>query len=148
MNRVVPEYFYTQSAVIPYRERGGDVEILMITSRKRKRWVMPKGVKEPELSPQESAAKEALEEAGIQGAVSKVPIGSYQYDKWGGTCTVDVYTMQVSTVLDEWEESFRDREWVSLDEAGRRVSEPELKRIVQLLPEFLKGEPTRPVADV
>ncbi len=148
MNRIVPEYFYTQSAVIPYQERGGDVEILMITSRKRKRWVMPKGVKEPDLCPQESAAKEALEEAGIQGAVSKVPIGSYQYDKWGGTCTVDVYTMQVKTVLDEWEESFRDREWVSLNEAVRRVSEPELKRIVQLLPEFLKGEPMRPAADV
>lgn len=148
MNRIVPEYFYTQSAVIPYQERSGDVEILMITSRKRKRWVMPKGVKEPELSPQESAAKEALEEAGIQGAVSKVPIGRYQYDKWGGTCTVDVYTMQVKTVLDEWEESFRDREWVSLNEAVRRVSEPELKRIVQLLPEFLKGEPMRPAADV
>ncbi len=148
MNRIVPEYFYTQSAVIPYQERGGVVEVLMITSRKRKRWVMPKGVKEPDLSPQESAAKEALEEAGIQGAVSKVPIGRYQYDKWGGTCTVDVYTMQVKTVLDEWEESFRDREWVSLNEAVRRVSEPELKRIVQLLPEFLKGEPMRPVADV
>ncbi len=148
MNRIVPEYFYTQSAVIPYQERGGGVEVLMITSRKRKRWVMPKGVKEPDLSPQESAAKEALEEAGIQGAVSKVPIGRYQYDKWGGTCTVDVYTMQVKTVLDEWEESFRDREWVSLNEAVRRVSEPELKRIVQLLPEFLKGEPMRPAADV
>ena len=148
MNRIVPEYFYTQSAVIPYQERGGVVEVLMITSRKRKRWVMPKGVKEPDLSPQESAAKEALEEAGIQGAVSKVPIGRYQYDKWGGTCTVDVYTMQVKTVLDEWEESFRDREWVSLNEAVRRVSEPELKRIVQLLPEFLKGEPMRPAADV
>ena len=148
MNRIVPEYFYTQSAVIPYQERGGGVEVLMITSRKRKRWVMPKGVKEPDLSPQESAAKEALEEAGIQGAVSKVPIGTYQYDKWGGTCTVDVYAMQVKTVLDEWEESFRDREWVSLNEAVRRVSEPELKRIVQLLPEFLKGEPMRPAADV
>ena len=135
MNRKVPEYFYTQSAVIPYRERDGDLEILMITSRKRKRWVIPKGVKEPELSPQESAAKEAHEEAGIEGTVSLKPIGTYQYDKWGGTCTVDVFTMNVKTVLAEWEESFRDREWVSVDEAVRRVSETELKRIVQRLPD-------------
>ena len=45
----VPEHFYTQSAVIPYRERNGAIEVLMITSRKRKRWVIPKGVREPEL---------------------------------------------------------------------------------------------------
>ena len=136
MARQVPEHFYMQSAVIPYRERGEEIEVLMITSRKRKRWVLPKGVKELDLSPQDSAAKEAFEEAGIEGLVSEGPIGSYQYDKWGGTCTVEVFTMNVQKVLDEWEESYRDREWVSLAEAMGRVSEPELKRILQRLPEF------------
>ncbi len=136
MTRQVPEHFYMQSAVIPYRERGEEIEVLMITSRKRKRWVLPKGVKELDLSPQDSAAKEAFEEAGIEGLVSEGPIGSYQYDKWGGTCTVEVFTMNVQKVLDEWEESYRDREWVSLAEAMGRVSEPELKRILQRLPEF------------
>lgn len=139
MTRQVPEYFYMQSAVIPYRERGEEIEVLMITSRKRKRWVLPKGVKELQLSPQDSAAKEALEEAGIEGVVSEAPIGSYQYDKWGGTCTVEVFTMSVQQVLDEWEESYRDREWVSLEEAMGRVSEPELKRILQRLPDFQRA---------
>ena len=139
MARQVPEHFYMQSAVIPYRERGEEIEVLMITSRKRKRWVLPKGVKELDLSPQDSAAKEAFEEAGIEGLVSEGPIGSYQYDKWGGTCTVEVFTMNVQKVLDEWEESYRDREWVSLAEAMGRVSEPELKRILQRLPEFQRA---------
>jgi len=139
MARQVPEHFYMQSAVIPYRERGDGVEVLMITSRKRRRWVLPKGVKELDLSPQDSAAKEALEEAGIEGLVSEGPIGSYQYDKWGGTCTVEVFTMSVQKVLDEWEESYRDREWVSLEEAMGRVSEPALKRILQRLPEFQRA---------
>ena len=140
MMRQVPDYFYLQSAVIPYRERREGFEVLMITSRKRKRWVMPKGVKEPELSPQASAAKEALEEAGIEGAVSERAIGSYQYEKWGGTCTVEVFTMRVRKVLEEWEESFRDREWVSVEEAIRRVREPELKRILKRLPDFRRSE--------
>ncbi len=136
MARQVPEHFYMQSAVIPYRARGEGVEVLMITSRKRKRWVLPKGVKELDLSPQDSAAKEAFEEAGIEGLVSEAPIGSYQYDKWGGTCTVEVFAMNVRKVLDEWEESYRDREWVSLEEAIARVSEPQLKRILRRLPDF------------
>ena len=140
--RTVPQHYYTQSAVIPYRECREGIEVLLISSRKRKRWVVPKGVKEPDLSPQESAAKEALEEAGIQGSVSASAMGNYQYEKWGGTCTVDVFAMRVQNVLEHWEESYRDREWVSLEEAVRRVKEPELKRLLKRLPDFRSGDPS------
>ncbi len=138
-----PEYYYSQSAVIPFRrkrdplapDRGdGELEILMITSRKKKRWVLPKGVREPDLSPWDSAAKEALEEAGIEGAVSSRSAGTYRYDKWGGTCRVDVFTMAVEKVHDSWLESFRERQWVSLDEALSRVREAGLRRILRDLP--------------
>ncbi len=110
----------------------------MITSRKRKRWVIPKGVKEPDLGAAASAAKEALEEAGIQGMVSTQPLGSYRYEKWGGICTVQVFAMAVDSVLDAWEESYRDRQWVSLEEARQRITEEELRAIVRSLPERLK----------
>ena len=110
-----------------------------MTSRKGKRWVLPKGVVEPELAPAVSAEKEALEEAGVRGAIDDRPLGTYQYRKWGGTCTVQVHTMAVTAVLDEWEESYRDREWVSLDEAVARVEEDDLKRILQSLPEFRRS---------
>jgi phosphohistidine phosphatase len=134
----VPDYFYNQSAVIPFRWRDGSLEVLMITSRRKKRWVIPKGVKEPELSAADSAAKEALEEAGILGRASSHPVGSYRYEKWGGTCEVRVFAMAVDTVLKDWEESYRDREWVSLEEARRRVREKELKTILRSLPERLE----------
>jgi len=129
----VPEHFYNQSAVVPVREHEGETQILLITSRKRKRWVIPKGVKEPELSGPDSAAKEALEEAGIEGTVEPVVLGTYQYDKWGGTCTVDVYLMEVTEVHDEWEEQHRDREWVDLETAVTRLREASLKEIVARL---------------
>ncbi len=132
-----PDYYYNQSAVIPFRRKGEDLKILMISSRKKKRWVIPKGIIEPELSPADSAAKEALEEAGIEGRVIPDPIGSYQYEKWGGVCTAQVFVMAVEKVLDQWEESFRDRVWLPLPETLLRVKEPELKKIIKGLPKFL-----------
>lgn len=133
----IPDYFYVQSAVIPFRQRDSQVEILLITSRKKRRWVIPKGVKEPELTALNSAAKEALEEAGIEGEVFQHPIGCYEYDKWGGTCRVEVFVMATKTVHEEWLESHRDREWCTMDEAAGRVKEQQLKQLIQSLPEFL-----------
>lgn len=132
-----PAYYYNQSAVIPVRGRGDALRVLMITSRTKKRWVIPKGIVESDLTPAASAAKEALEEAGIDGLVRPEPIGSYEYEKWGGTCVVKVFVMEVETVHDQWLESFRERAWVSLDEAVGRVKEVELQKILRLVPAFL-----------
>jgi phosphohistidine phosphatase len=126
-----PQYFYRQSAVVPYRIRQGDVEILLITSRSKKRWVLPKGIQEPDLSAADSAANEALEEAGVEGQTGVSPIGHYTYEKWGGTCTVEVYPMEVERIHDTWLENNRDRVWVSTSEAANRVDEPVLKEILK-----------------
>jgi phosphohistidine phosphatase len=136
--RTRPDFFYQQSAVVPFRGSGDNLEILVITSRRKRRWVVPKGVKEPDMSAQDSAAKEALEEAGIEGDVLPGSIGSYDYEKWGGTCTVDVYAMEVKKVYDDWLESFRDRQWVSIEEAAGRLGEDGLKAIVRSLPGHLE----------
>ena len=129
-SRTRPDGYYDQSAVLPYRRREGRLELLLVTSRKRKRWVLPKGIVEPDLSPAESAAQEALEEAGIRGRVAAEPVGRYEYRKWGGTCTVEVFTMEVESVLERWPEEFRDREWLSPEEAAGRVREPELRELI------------------
>ena len=121
-----PRHFYRQSAVIPYRIRRGKVEVLLITSRKRKRWILPKGICEPDLSPAESAAKEALEEAGVEGRTSESIVATYEYQKWGGTCTVQVFAMRVEIVHEEWLESHRLRAWLSPTEAAERVDETAL----------------------
>ncbi len=126
----VPDHFYRQSAVLPYRTDRGRLEILLVTSRRRKRWVVPKGVREPDLSSAESAAKEALEEAGIEGHVGSQPLGTYTYEKWGGVCTVEIFPMEVHTSYEVWPESYRDRLWLSPEEAAERVNEPELKAII------------------
>ncbi len=134
-----PAYYYCQSAVIPFRREHGELQVMIITSRKNKRWVVPKGIKEPELTAWDSAAKEALEEAGVEGTVATRPAGTYRYDKWGGTCTVEVFTMEVETVHDSWLESFRQRRWLSPAEAATQVREQELRRILRRLPTLLSA---------
>jgi phosphohistidine phosphatase len=136
-----PAYYYTQSAVIPYRFRNGRLEVLIIASRKGKHWIVPKGIKEPELSARESAAKEALEEAGVRGSVGDEPLGAYDYQKWGGICRVDVYPMKVNRLVANslWKERHRQRRWVSATEAQLLLKQPELRDMVAKLMRTLAG---------
>jgi len=134
-----PAYYYTQSSVIPYRVRDGKPEVLVIASRKKHHLVVPKGIKEPGLSPQASAAKEALEEAGAEGEVADTAVGSYTYKKWGATCTVTVYPLRVTRLIPEkeWQESYRGRQWMSLKKAARQLKHKELRSLVKKLETML-----------
>jgi phosphohistidine phosphatase len=137
-----PAYYYTQSSVIPYRMRNGNPEILVILSSQKKHFVVPKGIKDPGLSPQDSAAKEAWEEAGVEGRVLDTALGCYRYEKWGSECTVDVYAMEVTDVVPEheWQESHRGREWVSPEEAAKRLKQKALVPMVRALAEKLHAD--------
>ena len=86
-----PNWFYRQSAVIPYRVTNNRLEIVLITSSSSKHWIFPKGIIEPDMTPEDSAANEALEEAGVIGKSSSELISEYEYEKWGGFCNVQVF---------------------------------------------------------
>lgn len=124
-----------QSGVIPYRIINGQIEVMLITSSASKRWVIPKGLIEPNMTPEDSAAKEAWEEAGVLGKVFPNLMGTYEYYKSGCTWQVDVFLLQVETVVEIWPEAYkRKRQWVSIPKAIKRVDEPELKLIMGDLP--------------
>jgi phosphohistidine phosphatase SixA/8-oxo-dGTP pyrophosphatase MutT (NUDIX family) len=134
--RPFPEWIYGQSAALPFRWRGEELEVLLITTRGGKRWIVPKGIVEPGLSPQASAANEALEEAGVRGDIADAALGSYRRSKWGGTCEVDVHPLRVSDELQDWEESgFRQRRWLPVPDALRHVEEPGLRSVIARLPD-------------
>jgi len=129
-----PEWLYKQSAVIPYFVEDGVTKIVLITSRKRKKWIIPKGVIEYGLSPQDSAAKEAFEEAGITGVIEDRELGIYRYEKWDGICTVRVYSMRVEELLEKWEESaLRNRLVVGVTEAMDLIENVDLKVMIKNL---------------
>jgi phosphohistidine phosphatase len=142
VTRQTPEYFFKQSAVIPYREGPQGIEVLLVTNRRRLRWIVPKGVVEPFMSAAESARKEAVEEAGVEGEVETQPLGVYRYVKWGGTCSVEVFPMRVTNQFPTWEESFRDRRWFSVAEAAAVLREPELQELVRQLGRALPRSPS------
>jgi len=136
-----PAYYYTQSAVIPWRLTNGEAEIMIILSSKKKHWVVPKGIKEPGMSPQESAAEEAREEAGVEGVVGDEPLGSYVYEKWGAATTCHVYPMEVTRELayEEWEENHRQRTWVTPQQAAAQLRQPQLGPMVEALAARLRA---------
>ncbi len=121
-----------QCAALPMKEEGDETLVLLVTSRETGRWVLPKGWAEKRLAGGELAAREAFEEAGIEGQVTGDPIGSYTYVKRLPRektieCTVDVYPMWVTRLLDRWPEAKqRRREWFTLAQAALHVEEGEL----------------------
>lgn len=127
-----PAYYYSQSAVIPFRRTKDGPEILIVGSSSGRHWVVPKGIVEPGLSPAGSAMIEAREEAGVEGETGDRPLGSYAYEKWGATCNVTVYAMEVSRILPDgiWEEHHRNRRWVPAARAAELINEPAYKDLI------------------
>lgn len=120
-----------QSGVIPYRRVDGQVEVLLVSSSSGKRWGIPKGWISPTLSSEQSAAKEAWEEAGVRGTVQPPAIGHYETRKFGFICRVEVFLMQVEQVEDDYPEAaVRKRQWMSFSKASKLVHKSKLKQLL------------------
>ena len=112
------ESIFNQAAVFPLRRHRGRLQVLLINNRSRSRMIIPKGIIENGDSPIETARKEALEEAGIEGIVFHESVGHYSYTKWDGICRVEVFMMKVDIIHDRWPESaFRNRQWLPIESA-------------------------------
>ncbi|MCF8259716.1 MAG: NUDIX hydrolase [Melioribacteraceae bacterium] len=132
------EKIFQQSGVVPFRKNGDDkFEILIIRSRKDKRWIIPKGIIDNGYSAQEAARKEAVEEAGIDGKIINVILGAQVYKKWGGKCKVVYYPLKVTEVHKKWEEDFRKRKWINIDLIQEFIKEKQLLIIIRNLKEII-----------
>jgi 8-oxo-dGTP pyrophosphatase MutT (NUDIX family) len=127
----------TQYAALPWRKReDGTLEILLVTSRETRRWVIPKGWPMKDLKPDACAAQEAFEEAGVVGEPGRKSLGAYHYDKRlrsgrSQHVRVKVYPLAVREERDAWPEmAQRERRWTDPAEAAEAVDEPELKALL------------------
>lgn len=112
---------------------GDQLQVCLITSLKKRRWILPKGIIDPGESCHETALKEALEEAGLRGHIVGEPLGVYKDFKWGRPLQVSVLMMQVTACDQDWVEAdVRDRCWVSPLRAARMISKPALCRFVNI----------------
>lgn len=126
-----------QVAALPWRRLDdGSCEILLVTSRGTGRWVLPKGWQENLEEPHQAAAREAAEEAGVDGAIHTKSIGRFYYNKvqtsglaW--RCQVQVFPLEVDHMANKWpERKKRVRKWFSPDEAASLVNEPDLGELI------------------
>lgn len=134
------EYRHRQVAALCYRQTRNGKRILLVTSRRTGRWIVPKGWPIKGLQDCKAALQEAWEEAGVKDAeITSEPIGSFDYDKFrsNGDMTrvqAQVYGAKVERLEDAYPEDHqRIRRWFSPDEAARRVSEPQLKEMLRSL---------------
>lgn len=124
---------YNEAGVLPYKiEKNGNLKFMFITTRKGKKWSVPKGLIEKHLDAKTTAAKEAMEEAGIEGEIADEKLGDFHFGKWGGICKVSVYPMRITHTREVWEEMYeRNRKWFNLKEALKRIKNQELEEIIK-----------------
>jgi 8-oxo-dGTP pyrophosphatase MutT (NUDIX family) len=126
----------SQAAALPWRRGADGVEVLLVTSRETRRWVVPKGWPIRGLKAPQTAAREAFEEAGVEGCVAK-KIGVFHYDKRlpNGRVQkvrVGLYPLKVDSESDAWPEAQqREKIWISPAEAADLVQEPELATLLR-----------------
>jgi 8-oxo-dGTP pyrophosphatase MutT (NUDIX family) len=126
-----------QYAALPYRVSArARTEIMLITSRETRRWIIPKGWPQKGRAPHRSAAREAFEEAGVVGKVARRSVGTFSYEKRlknGGValCKVRVFALQVEHQSPVWpEQKQRKVKWLSAATAAKTVKEPSLSEII------------------
>ena len=133
-----PRATRVQNGALPYRlNDDGCVEVLLVTSRETKRWIIPKGWPIKGLTPAKAAAREAFEEAGVQGRVAARSLGLYTYEKRLEDlnayvpCEVRVFPLAVKRQLDNWPESKeRVARWFPAAEAARLVNDKNLSDLI------------------
>ena len=125
----------TQVAALAIRiSDDGEINVLLVSSRETKRWVLPKGWPSKKMSDATAAAREALQEAGVTGKVWRKPVGFYRYRKVlpqsSRILDVAVYVLWVRKQRKSWaEQKERTRILATLEDAGKLVREPGLKRL-------------------
>ena len=128
------EFDFEQSAIIPFKIENEELKILLITSIRKKKWIIPKGFIEFNLSPFESAKKEAFEEAGVIGTNETFELGSFNLNKYGGLTKIIVYSMEVEKFKEDYpEKNLRKRKWFSVKEAVETISVPEVGNMINIL---------------
>jgi 8-oxo-dGTP pyrophosphatase MutT (NUDIX family) len=126
-----------QVGALPIRfADNGEAEVLLLTSRETKRWVIPKGWPMKGKTKWRAAAQEALEEAGIVGRVRKKPVGSFLYFKRQlarfDLCRVEVFILDYQRQVGSYrEKGQREMRWFPLGEAAELVDESGLAALIK-----------------
>ena len=129
-----------EAGVLAFRRNHGDLEILLVSKKRSKKWGIPKGRVEPHLSFSELASKEAFEEACVVGYVSANSVGMFRARKQKASglshqiIEVWVFLFEVTDKRRKWPEMHkRQIRWVSCEVAAEQLREPVLAHLCHRL---------------
>ena len=133
--------------VIPFQITDGHIEVLLVTSIRTQRWILPKGNLKSNESRKKGGLREAFEEAGIDGIILKdFPMTIMMPDKTkaNGEVPVVFYPMHVKNQAETWpEQDHRQRKWMGLDAALAEIPSKDVLNVLHhfksLLPWVIKA---------
>ena len=136
LNGAKKDELRTQFGALCYRIKRDKVQVLLVTSRGSRRWIVPKGWPMEARTPASSALQEAWEEAGVIGRTDGPCLGVFTYAKDRGrdddvSCIVMLYPIAVKELTKKYPETGqRRRRWVSRKKAAKLVEEPDLALLI------------------
>jgi 8-oxo-dGTP pyrophosphatase MutT (NUDIX family) len=132
-----------QASAVPCR-RGEDGPLFLLITNRKGQWILPKGIIDPGETAEETALKEAFEEAGVRGTIAGAAIARYTYEKWDCLCEVEAFLLLVEREEPDWPESeVRDRAWFRPAEARAAVKR-KLAAVLESAEEALRILPNPP----
>ena len=110
--------------IIPFDMKDKLTALLFVTCMTRGRWILPKGLAEPDESHRDTCHREGFEEAGVRGVVLEdfpltVLIGK-KTSEGMKKVPVTYYPYLVREQVDDWPENERrQRHWALLEDAAK-----------------------------
>jgi 8-oxo-dGTP pyrophosphatase MutT (NUDIX family) len=138
-------------AAVCFRILSTGIEFLLVRTRQG-RWTFPKGGVEPGLTPAQSAALEAHEEAGVHGRIEEIAFVRYKLRKSAENGTQDCLSGYLCEVLHlgPAQEANRNPTWFSPQKTKRRLAQgrteenaAELSRVVDRALARIQRSPAR-----
>ena len=115
-----------QAGAVAMREADGVRQVLLVTSKKGE-WIFPKGHVEAGETLEGAAARELLEEAGVNGDTPR-PLGTISFEL-GGRRFVVTYFLFKATSAARLREG-RQFKWVTPDEARSSLQFEDARRLL------------------
>jgi len=109
--------------------------VLLVTGKRSKRWIIPKGWPMMGKSLAVAAQIEAFEEAGVEGKVDPQPLGTLAHLKRTALgsfrAEILVHALEVEEELADWpEKGERDRRWFPIEKAQTEVQSRKLRQLI------------------
>ena len=138
------EHRADQYAALPWRKTAEGVEYLLVTSRRRGRWIFPKGSAKPDEAAAAAALREAAEEAGVEGRPGPRPVGRYLALKRRGETAmpllVELWPVRIDHLADDYPEAhLRERRLVGADEARKLLGQEDMRALLEQFHADLTG---------